>query len=305
MSIDALEARLRDDPGDWPTWLVYGDWLLEQGDARGELIRLEHQRSLAGARVGGDVVARIEALSKKHAGRWSPEVPPSAALGWTNGFVTSLSLPLDEATPGVLEAVLASPEARFLRSLRLHAPASEDPFDEDGEFDEEAMNAPPKPVHAPFAQACLALDLRRLRALSFAYAVIGADGARAVARAERLGPLVALDLRYAWIGDEGAAALAEAPLLAGVRTLSLTRCGIGPKGAAALAASPHLGALRELDLRYNELKTQGARAIAASPSLRGLERLLLYKADVGKPGARALGESPHLPVNLKRYWKSI
>ena len=44
-----LEEHLRNHPEDWTSWLVYGDWLLEQGDARGELIAAQrgYQANLA------------------------------------------------------------------------------------------------------------------------------------------------------------------------------------------------------------------------------------------------------------------
>jgi uncharacterized protein (TIGR02996 family) len=38
--LEALEAHLRAHPSDSHGWLVYADWLLEQGDERGALIRL-------------------------------------------------------------------------------------------------------------------------------------------------------------------------------------------------------------------------------------------------------------------------
>jgi uncharacterized protein (TIGR02996 family) len=49
----AIEAAIDDDPDDARAYAVYGDWLQEQGDPRGELIALqqaaEEDPSLAGA----------------------------------------------------------------------------------------------------------------------------------------------------------------------------------------------------------------------------------------------------------------
>jgi uncharacterized protein (TIGR02996 family) len=42
-SAEELLARLRAHPDDQEAWLVYADWLAEQGDGRGELIALEHR----------------------------------------------------------------------------------------------------------------------------------------------------------------------------------------------------------------------------------------------------------------------
>lgn len=41
--IRQLEADLRSDINDWRKWLVYADWLQEQGDARGQLIVMHHR----------------------------------------------------------------------------------------------------------------------------------------------------------------------------------------------------------------------------------------------------------------------
>jgi uncharacterized protein (TIGR02996 family) len=41
----ALEQTLRDHPDDLAAWRAYGEWLVERGDARGELIRLEQRHA--------------------------------------------------------------------------------------------------------------------------------------------------------------------------------------------------------------------------------------------------------------------
>ena len=40
-----LERAIFDDPADDTAWQVYGDWLQQQQDPRGELISLELQRA--------------------------------------------------------------------------------------------------------------------------------------------------------------------------------------------------------------------------------------------------------------------
>ena len=78
-SIAALEAQLRrnlaDPAMDWASWRVYGDWLLEQGDLRGELIAIEHRLAVS---VGGELPAaeaaalrsRAHTLSREHEQEW-------------------------------------------------------------------------------------------------------------------------------------------------------------------------------------------------------------------------------------------
>jgi uncharacterized protein (TIGR02996 family) len=215
-------------------------------------------------------------------------------------WVLSLRVPLEETTTKALAGILADPNARFLTSLHLSPPMQDSEEDRDGGA-EEVSEGPEDSNAAAAACDVLALDLSRVRSLSFAYARIGVRGVRALAKS-KFGALTSLDLRYARIGSDGLAALAQSPNLATVTALWLQRNDLGEKGARALARSPHLGSLRQLDLRYNPLTAKGAEALAASPSLSKLEHLLLYREDVGKGGAKALAASAYLPISIKRYW---
>lgn len=308
LSIEPLEAQLREDPSDLSSWSVYGDWLLEQGDRRGMIVRLEQQLARAGAAQRPELIARIESEKSELDAPFSMKKPPKGArLSFRGGFVVGLVLPLDDTTAPVLSRILGSRDARLLRSLTLSRISDPSDLDEEEEYEEpEEGKLLPEPTEAEKAMAVLALDLRAIRELSFAYSIIGPDAARALAEAKTVGPLVSLDLRYAWIGDAGIAALAASPLLARVRSLSLQRNGLTAEGARALAASPHLGQLRRLDLRYNEIGVEGARALAESPILDALEVLQIHRADVGgAEGTRALAESAHLPRDMKRFYGAL
>lgn len=304
-SVEPLEALLREHPSDWPSWLVYGDWLLAQGDERGNIVRLEYERSRAGVRSSPDLDERIEALTQKQRAAFSVSLPPSAKITWRNGFAVGLSLPLENGTAAILQAVLPSRDARFLSSLTLYAETKDNPDQDDEEPEEMEERTLPEPIHAVAAQAVLALDLRAIRELSFAYAVIGPEAARSLADAKTLGPLSALDLRYCYIGDRGAQSLAGSPNVINVERLFLQRNAIKLKGLRALAESPRLGSLRQLDLRYNKLGSKGAESLALSSNLARIEQLRLYRTDIGgKAGARALANSAYLPMSLKRFWRA-
>lgn len=305
-SNEALEARLREDPQDGASWSVYGDWLQEQGDPRGMIVRLEQQVARTGEQDRQALTARIQELRSELKPPFSLRLPKQARLTWSGGFVVGLVLPLDDTTKPLLERILASRDARLLRSLTLSRTVEAGTGDEDMDFEEGDEVPPPEPTEAEPAKAVLALDLRALRVLSFAYSVLGPDAARALAEASTVGPLLALDLRYCWIADAGLAHLATSPILARTRALWLQRNGIGLQGLRALAASPHTGELRRLDLRYNSLGVEGARVLAESPLLRTLETLQIHRTDLGgTEGARALAESPHLPPHLKRFFRAL
>lgn len=307
-SVEPLEELLREHPSDWPSWLVYGDWLLAQGDDRGNLVRLAYERSRAGVRASRDLDERIKALTHKQRAAFSVSLPQSAKITWRNGFAVGLSLPLENGTAALVQALLPNRDARFLSSLTLYAEAKDNPDRDDEEpeeMEEMEERTAPEPIHAEAAQAVLALDLRAIRELSFAYAVIGPEAARALADAKTLGPLSALDLRYCYIGDRGAQSLAASPNVTKLERLFLQRNAIKLKGLRAIAESPHLGSLRQLDLRYNKLGSKGAESLALSSNLARIEQLRLYRTDIGgKAGARALANSAHLSVSLKRFWRA-
>lgn len=63
-----LEAALRSRVDDPEAWAVYGDWLLSQGDPRGELVHLELEREARGE--DGVLEARIAELVAAHRDEW-------------------------------------------------------------------------------------------------------------------------------------------------------------------------------------------------------------------------------------------
>jgi uncharacterized protein (TIGR02996 family) len=149
-----LERAIEEDLDDDDRWLVYADWLQQQGDPRGELITLQH----------GGHDEKAEAHLKKHRdellGPLGPVIESSAAAyqhrdykvagldpQWRNGYLDSIRITawsemdsgladddarerwpiLEELMPDVddpfgvsdlLRLVAASPSCRFLRDLR-------------------------------------------------------------------------------------------------------------------------------------------------------------------------------------------
>lgn len=60
MAPDELVAHLQQLPDDWGSWLVFADALTDAGDARGEMLVLEHRHAMQGdpeARLQADAIA--------------------------------------------------------------------------------------------------------------------------------------------------------------------------------------------------------------------------------------------------------
>lgn len=322
-SIAPLEAHLKARPDDASSWLVYADYLAEQGDARGELIRLEHLQAdpRRPAEERASLSQQIAALIKTHRPAWQALVPsptqaedeaaaPRVRIQWRHGFVVGLELDWVERLAPALEAFLASPESRLLGTLAISHfgvfdEGEDDDLDED-DFDEEGRPRPSVDAEEVEAalEGVLALDLSRLHTLSFAYLGMQAAGAKVLAKAEGLTQLVQLDLRYNDLGNAGVKALCNASFLPQLEALHLQANGIGAAGVKLLT-SLDLPKLKVLDLRRNGLKTAGARALAESKLLSRLTTLGLHREDLGTAGVKALAKSPTATPRLRTLWKAL
>ena len=273
----ALEAAVRQRPKDWDAWRVYGDWLAEQGDVRGELVQLEHRLTARGltADERRALRARIAALKREHQGEWlAGWTPPAhAALDWRHGFVVGVQLRWSADTLRVLDVLVNHPTGRLLTRLNISGA-------ELGDQEARALAA--------------SGVLRSVTELDLTVGSIGAGGVRALTRSGALGSLTRLDLAGNDVVDDGARALAEAESLRSLAVLRLQDNHIGSPGAQALAASETLTSLASLSLYANDIDCDGAFALATAQHLRSLARLDLGDNDIGDAGRAALAASKSL-----------
>ena len=210
-AVEELEAHLRANPEDRGAWTVYGDWLLEHGDVRGELVRSQRE------------------LTKEERARWRGPVPERFITGWRHGFVTAVELPFDVRSPVMLERLLHDPASRLLSSV-IASPASRGFADVDDDFTKIATDG--LPIDA--ISSLLALDLSRLRTFGLPYLPLS-DGHVADLIAAKLA-VSELDLRYSELTDAQLERLIAAPWFAGVRRLHLQRTALTAASSALLAS---------------------------------------------------------------------
>ncbi|HHO51298.1 MAG TPA: TIGR02996 domain-containing protein [Deltaproteobacteria bacterium] len=305
--VEALEVHLRMDPHDDEGWLVYGDWLTEQGDVRGQLVALHRRLSGVSAAEAGAIEAQINSIQADHEGMWLGgwRPPPSARLEWRYGFVWGVRLRQHTDLSGVLRGLCSVPAGRLLSRLSLDgsglgADGAEAVFGGRGGagvFDtlvevDLGSNWLGDRGAEILARAARAGAFRSLAALSLYCNAMGPDAARVLAEAELFASVSTLDLSYNALGDQGVSALADAlPDDAPLSALNLWGCAVGDAGVVALARSRCLGSLRLLTLRDNVVGDVGALALARSGVLRGLQVLDLSDNPVGVAGARALAVS--------------
>jgi uncharacterized protein (TIGR02996 family) len=273
---EAFLQRIRAYPDDDAPRLVFADWLDEQGDPRGEFIRvqlslaqLEREASAAGDRrlrperedLRADLQRRERALLDEHKEKWiAPFRRYATRPVFCRGFVEEVNVDAHNFVRHAPELFTAGP----LRHIYLLDIGGTLPF----------------VLQSPL--------LSRLSALTIHASHVGEPLARAVAASEYLGGLKRLDLSRNRFEHEAAAQLAAGHGLSRLEELDLRENELGEGGARALAASPHFGCLRVLELRGNRLGPAGAEVLASSERLPALERLGLADNEVGAPRISSL-----------------
>jgi uncharacterized protein (TIGR02996 family) len=273
---EAFLQRIRAYPDDDAPRLVFADWLDEQGDPRGEFIRvqialaqLDREKAAAGDRPlrpdreerRAMLLVRDQALRDRHEEEWTAPFRRFATRPlFRRGFVEVVNVDAHNFVRHAPELFTAGP----LRHIYL--------LDIGGTL--------PGVLQLPL--------LSRLSALTIHASHAGEPLARAVAASECLGGLKRLDLSRNRFEGDAAGHLAASGGLAGLEELDLRENELGEGGARALAASPHYGSLRDLELRGNRLGPSGAEALAASERLPAIERLGLAENDIGAPRISSL-----------------
>jgi uncharacterized protein (TIGR02996 family) len=290
-SIALLEARLREHPEDGEGWLVYADWLLDQGDERGRLIQLEHRMT-----VSPSEGLRREIAALQKAKGWQPHRSirtGGGSLQLKYGFVWGLTLSGD-GMANRLRRLIEGPQMQFLTTLSLHdlsaraGPALAEVLPHShvrtlrltGSLDPRRL---PK----------LLPGLGRLEALELHQTGLGDEGAALLAAAETLRGLRSLVLAGAALTDRGMAAL-EAGGLPSLRSLSLAHNGLTSLSAQILARAPTFSGLTSLDMGLNRLSDLGLEQLARSATLRGLRTLSLEGNPLDDDAAEAIASSEAL-----------
>ncbi|MEM6925453.1 MAG: TIGR02996 domain-containing protein [Myxococcota bacterium] len=298
MSIDeALLDAIRLDPSHWETWLVFADYLSEQGDARADLIRSGHRLALGPLPAGERDRLRsvIAELRRVHEPGWREglKVPPNVTLRWRHGFVVGLTargsaetaldflrrlLPLPVALPfGALVLQHAWPAQAIAALATL-----------DGIERLVSLDLAWTELGDAGVEALVEGHWTQLRELSLAVNGITAVGARHLQRG-RFGALRGLDLHGNPLGPEGIGGIGGAALGPRLRSLDVAETKLGDSGVVELADAPAFRSIERLYLRSNRFGRGGAAALA---KLTRLTRLNLASNPLGPGGGAVLAAAP-------------
>ena len=121
---DALEEAIFAQPSADEPYLVYGDWLLEHGDPRGELVAV--QVGLRAAPGDAELRARERVLLALHGTGWLGTLARDFAGEWHLGFMRALVLP--RARASTWRELRTLPILRFVERLTVTLPGSPTDF---------------------------------------------------------------------------------------------------------------------------------------------------------------------------------
>lgn len=260
--IDDIEALLRSQPERWDLWRVYGDYLLEHGDVRGEIIGMKHRADalILQPSERQELAQRAKTLQAEHQASWLPPgfVPEGAVLVWRFGFVVGAVLRASPKLPGAIKALRAQGACRFLSRIDLGS----------NELGDEALS---EIAAGGGLDKVVSLDLRRNR--------IGSKGLAGLLRAD-LSSLVSLNVSENLLGNPGAEGISAAPGLSNLKQLYIAGNRLGDDGSIKLAGSSTLVQLSQLYCGDNPIGSKGALSLAGSEALRSLALLNLWPTDL-------------------------
>jgi uncharacterized protein (TIGR02996 family) len=260
---DAFLAAVLGAPDDDTPRLVYADWLMEQGDPRGEFIHVQCRL----ARLSPDdprrpgLELRERQLLQEHRCMWERPLDGfGSRLVFRRGFVEGMTLDAEIFLRRGEELFRRAPLRRVWLWLASNLLG--------------AVTATPL--------------LLRLVDLDLSGDILTEAEVRDLAHSPYLANLTRLALIGTDLTSEGVGALSRSLALRNLCTLDLHMNRIDCGGARALADSPHLGQLTALNLFRNRIQDAGAVALAESVWLRSLRRLSLRDNPVGPRGREAL-----------------
>lgn len=265
ISSDTIDRRLlafleeiKEDPEDLSRRLILADWLQEQDDLRGELVRVQCQLALypcddpRWAAWG----AEEQALLRTHSNRW---LGPLANLGLVCTFRRGLLHLYGSAQQLIGQRRLLPPETfAWVESLHLTEVTA-----------------------SRLARLSRWPHWRHLVHLLLGNNDLPDQAAAVLASSSHLIKLQTLELANNRLGPNAVESLGHSPHLAALRHLNLSYNRLGDSGAELLANGPRFGQLTTLLLNQNRIGDRGAQALVESPHLQSIGMLNLYGNPVG------------------------
>lgn len=269
--IQAIQAS----PGDEIPRLVYADWLDDQGDPRGELIRVQCEiaRRPANDLERKRLQQRADELLEDYGELWLDPLRQMGAIGvsaccFHRGLLERLKIPAGDFLQHAEALCQIEPALTCVQLTNLG------------------------PHLSGFVNAALPAQIIgwNLNANPLTSLECRTLAASAIAR-----QVQALDLKFCQLDDECLAELCLGTWPALLR-LDLSSNRIGPNGAKALANQSAFPQLRALTLSMNPILSQGATALFESNAFTGLEELHLASTGLANDVVSRIMDSARFPA---------
>jgi len=310
----ALEKAIFANPDDLGAHAAYADWLIEQGDPRGEFIQvqlaLEDPKKPAKERK--ELQKREKALLKKHEREWLGDLAShlldsgdedewhelraqAIEHKFARGWLDQVQIP--KLTVNASRALAKLPMAQLMSRLAI----IETEFEDEGDF--EAGDDVPEGLSFPSLYPLIKSEnLANLRVLQLGdptedgYLYCNIDGAPAVDLIKKMPRIEEL---YLISEDFDLNALFGLKSLRNLRILQVYNVS-GTHPFAALAKNPALEKLTHLLIRPHTLESRdaeayitlgGVKALVHSPHLKSLTHLRLGLNDMGDAGCTEIVKS--------------
>lgn len=290
-------AAIRSRPDDDAPRLIYADWLEEQGDVRGELIRLQCRlaRLQPGDPIRESLLVVEGKLSNECKNRWIElsGIRDVNGVHFRRGFVHTLAMPAESFAKQIERIFKTAP---LLQSVALAAPAN---WLSEIVAKTQMQNLAELHLFGAIDTGDVyalsrSLAMASLSSLSLNRSELGQRGMRELGRSTIFHTLQKLEIHYDDIRDDGVAELAGCRAFPNLKTLELIHCWIESPGVRLLAEAPRLSKLRSLNLRSNLINDEGVASLALHHQTSRLRNLGLAANEIGDEGASIVVRSPHL-----------
>lgn len=294
-SATSLLDAIRMAPDDDGPRQVYADWLMEQGDPRGEFIAVQCELTRPGLEQARrlELEARQVSLLSQHGATWlGPLAADAITASFARGFLDAVTV-LDVDSLEAAQATLVNEPVRSLvfatrRRVEVARVLSWPWLSTVRSLDFRASRGALLPLGREGLSTLVSTrKLRGLTSLAFTGQVLGDEGAAQLARSDAFPALTEFSLTTDTLTSTGVEALTKARWFAGLWRLSLSDNELGPDGAELLALV-RFKRLMRLSLSSNRIGNDGAIALARSPHLGTLESLWLASNRINQTGAEAL-----------------
>lgn len=222
---DALEAALVENPDDLVLHAAYSDLLIEEGDPRGEFIRLQLMLGDASlSKEQRDAASRQSGeMLRKYRRVWLTPTPGLTqnltrglqTLGWARGWVESCTITQNTE---MLHVIASIPACRLIRSITMNLSEEEYSWSD-------------------AARLAAAISKFRLESLSISDYPAGQLLVESLDKSGMSPRLKTLRLIACVLTDESAQILARLPTISQLNVLNLSENYISPAGFADLRAA--------------------------------------------------------------------